>query len=211
MAAHKHIARDIALRLLLAVIVLVALVAIPAWAGNGNGSGEGIKPLSDEEIVYLNFTREEEKLARDVYLLMFDTYGAQIFSWISESEQQHMDTMLKMLDKYGLPDPASSVIGEFNDEEILALYQYLVDLGLSSYLGALQAGVWIEVTDIADINEAIDSTVHVDLQISYGHLVDGSYSHLAAFCKVLEQQGETEFCASQDIDQEVLNSIMEIY
>ena len=211
MAAHKHIARDIALRLLLAVIVSVALTAIPAWAGNGNGSGEGIKPLSDEEIVYLNFTREEEKLARDVYLLMFDTYGAQIFSWISESEQQHMDTMLKMLDKYGLPDPASSVIGEFNDEEIWELYQSLVALGMGSYLGALQAGVLIEVTDIADINEAIDSTDHIDLQIAYGHLVDGSYNHLAAFCKVLEQQGDTEFCASQDIDQEVLDSIMEIY
>ena len=41
--------------------------------------------------------REEEKLARDVYLHSFDLYGVQIFSNISNAEQTHMDRILDLL------------------------------------------------------------------------------------------------------------------
>ena len=57
--------------------------------------------------------REEEKLARDVYLKMEGLWGAKIFSNIVLSEQRHMDTVLKMLIKYGVDDPALPEIGEF--------------------------------------------------------------------------------------------------
>ena len=198
-------------------LAVVILVAMPVCAGNGNGSGEGIKPLSEEETSYLNFVREEEKLARDVYLLMYETYGAKIFSQIAVSEQQHMDTMLKMLDKYGLDDPAADESGETNDygvftnQDIQSLYDKLVAQGDGSYVEALKVGVFIEEFDIDDITMAINDTDpdHVDLVTAYENLMEGSKNHLAAFCSTLEKQGEP--CESQVIDQALFEAIMDVY
>ena len=41
--------------------------------------------------------REEEKLARDVYLAMDDLWGLRVFSQISWSEQNHMNAVLAIL------------------------------------------------------------------------------------------------------------------
>ncbi len=77
--------------------------------------------------------REEEKLARDVYLDMNDLWDAVVFVNIAASEQQHMDTLLQLLDKYGLPDPAASDIpGWFSDQNLQTLYDDLVNRGQAS-------------------------------------------------------------------------------
>ncbi|KKU51701.1 MAG: hypothetical protein UX74_C0022G0001 [Parcubacteria group bacterium GW2011_GWA2_47_10b] len=59
------------------------------------------------ETAHLIFMREEEKLARDVYLTMATLYpAAATFSTIgTQSEQTHTDTVRDMLAKYGIPDP----------------------------------------------------------------------------------------------------------
>jgi hypothetical protein len=55
---------------------------------------------------HLKFTKEEEKLARDVYLTLGTLYPeVAVFSNIAVSEQQHTDTMAKELDKYNIDDP----------------------------------------------------------------------------------------------------------
>ena len=59
--------------------------------------------------------REEEKLARDVYLNLFDAWGLTVFENISRSEQQHMDAIEKLIDNYGLEDPVV-------DEESRGIY-----------------------------------------------------------------------------------------
>ena len=51
-------------------------------------------PLSQEEISDLKFLREEEKLARDVYLFSYNKYQISIFNSISQSEQKHMNSIL---------------------------------------------------------------------------------------------------------------------
>ena len=44
--------------------------------------------LTDAEIEDITYIREEEKLARDVYITRYETYpAATIFETISESEQ----------------------------------------------------------------------------------------------------------------------------
>ncbi len=53
--------------------------------------------LTLQEQQDLLFLREEEKLARDVYLYSFDLYGDVIFNNIASSEQQHMDQVLTLL------------------------------------------------------------------------------------------------------------------
>ena len=61
--------------------------------------------LSEDEEYWLTYIREEEKLARDVYLFLHDMYGSLIFDNISVSEQRHMDAIKTLLDRYGITDP----------------------------------------------------------------------------------------------------------
>lgn len=218
MAMYQNIASNIFLRLLVLATVMVTLVAIPAWAGNGKVTSKTTLPeLTVEEIDHLSFVREEEKLARDVYQAMYDKWGAKIFINIVTSEQKHMDTMLKMLDKYGLDDPAedgSGVINEygvFTDMDIQGLYDKLVVQGGVSYIEALKVGVFIEEYDIDDITMAIYVTdpIHVDLVTAYENLIDGSKHHLAAFCATLEKKGLT--CEAAIIDSTLFDAIIDIY
>ena len=206
MNMQRNITRGFAFSLLVIAALISSMLIMPAWAGNGTGQSK--IPLSDEEMSYLNFVREEEKLAKDVYLLMYETWNAEIFARVAVSEQQHMDTMLKMLDKYGLPDPASSERGVFNDEELQGLYDLLVAKGDDSYIDGLEVGVIIEETDIVDIQEAIAFTDHLDLVTAYEHLIEGSKSHLRAFVDTLEKQGVTY--EPQVISQELFDAIMEL-
>ncbi len=148
--------------------------------------------LSDAEKQDLIFIREEEKLARDVYLTLYDIWGSRIFSNISSSEQTHMDAIERLLDKYGIPDPAAGMgIGEFSDLVLQDLYTELVDLGSETLIGAMEVGVIIEEKDILDINKALDSTTHRDVIRVYTNLLAGSYNHLAAFNDQLTKVGVT--------------------
>ncbi len=61
-------------------------------------------PLAGEEKYWLTYMREEEKLARDVYLVLYDQWRLKIFDTISKSEQAHMDAVKTLLDRYGPPD-----------------------------------------------------------------------------------------------------------
>ncbi len=206
MKTQRTITRGLALRLLVIAAIISSMLIMPAWAGNGTGQSK--IPLNDDEVSYLNFTREEEKLARDVYLLMYETWNAEIFARIAVSEQQHMDTMLKMLDKYGLTDPASAERGIFNNVELQGLYDFLVAKGDDSFIDGLEVGVIIEETDIVDLQEAIAFTDHVDLVTAYEHLIEGSKNHLRAFVDTLEKQGVTS--EPQVISQELFDAIIDI-
>lgn len=81
----------------------------------------------------LIFMREEEKLARDVYLSLYAEWGQPIFQNISSSEQQHMDAVLVLLNNYGIEDPVTSLaVGEFTNEMLAALYDDLMAHGTAS-------------------------------------------------------------------------------
>ena len=153
-----------------------------AGPGNGNGNGGTLVPLNDAEKATLVFMREEEKLARDVYITMFEKWDDKIFSNISASEQRHMDALLQLLVKYGVPDPAAGLaIGEFKNPELQKAYDELVAQGEMSLQDALRVGRLIEEMDIEDLLAAIDETSKTDLDRIYGNLLNGSYNHLRAF------------------------------
>lgn len=148
--------------------------------------------LTATEAADLTFQREEEKLARDVYLTLYDKWNAQIFSTIAtRSEQRHTDIMKKFLDKYRLPDPALPGIGTFTNTLLQAKYDELVAKGSVSYLEALYVGAFIEELDMVDLQHAIDHTTRVDLRTAYQNLMDGSKNHLRAFVAGLDAQGIT--------------------
>ena len=61
--------------------------------------------LSEQERDGLIYMRLEEKLARDVYITFGDLYSYTAFLNIQTSEQNHMDAMKRLIDKYNIEDP----------------------------------------------------------------------------------------------------------
>lgn len=158
-------------------LALVASPLVACGAADGQGSTEA---LSTAEAQSLAFTREEEKLARDVYVALESR--DPMFSNISSSEQTHMDAVLTLLSRYGLPDPAAeSARGEFEDATLQKLHDDLVLRGAPSTLAALQVGVAIEELDIRDIEAARRSVSHGDILTTYDNLTRGSRNHLRSF------------------------------
>ena len=68
-------------------------------SSSSSDSEEYIEGLSSEEMDDLLYMREEEKLARDVYIKLYEKWGASIFDNISNAERRHMDTMLTMIER----------------------------------------------------------------------------------------------------------------
>jgi hypothetical protein len=146
--------------------------------------------LTDTEKSWLTYMREEEKLARDVYIFMYEKWGSQIFSNISVSEQSHMDAIKTLLDRYGIPDPAAGKgPGVFTNQDLQDLYNALIEDGSVSLVEALEVGVVIEETDIDDLNAGIASTKRKDIRTVYNNLLQGSLNHLKAFVSNLAMQG----------------------
>lgn len=163
------------------VLCVSAFVFTEASAAQASRKGTGIVPLIEAEKTTLLFMREEEKLARDVYIMMYEIWHSTVFSNIAVSEQRHMDALKNLIDKYGLEDSASSEIGVFNDEKLKLLYSELIDKGKQSLLDAFEVGKMIEELDISDLEAAIAETNKVDLDTVYGNLLRGSENHLSAF------------------------------
>ena len=166
--------------------------------------------LTAGEKADLTFMREEEKLARDVYLTLYDVWGTTVFANIATSEQQHMDAILSLLITYKLPDPTvGKMVGEFVNAELQALYNTLIERGKRSALDALLVGGIIEETDIVDLNAAIATARPSNIDKVYTNLLNGSYNHLRAFAsniQALTGQPYQAQVVSQDIVDSILNS-----
>lgn len=146
--------------------------------------------LTAEEQSNLEFMREEEKLARDVYTYLYGVWGTAVFNTISISEQRHMDAALNSLNFYGIADPAAgNAAGVFTNTTLQQLYDDLVAQGEGSELAALEVGILIEETDIADLDTSIAATTRPDLVRLYSNLRKGSLNHLSAFTNNLEALG----------------------
>ena len=173
-------------------IVFVAFVTAIMLSNSSYVSyDKALVPLSQTEIKDLNFLREEEKLARDVYLYSYDKYQLMIFDNISQSEQRHMNSVLNLLNKYGIPDSASTEIGVFNNPDLQKLYNSLTKQANISSVEALKAGATIEDLDINDIDDFTANTTKPDLLNVYGNLNCGSKNHIRAFTRWLENNEVT--------------------
>ncbi len=177
-----------------------------AKRGRGGRKPAPVPALSNAEGNDLLFMREEEKLARDVYITLYAEWGVRVFDNISQSEQTHMDKILDLLDKYGLEDPALG-FGKFADEELQKLFDTLIEAGLLSKLDALMVGALIEEVDMEDIVDAMERTDEADILTVYGNLLAGSENHMNAFVKNIEAiTGETY--VAQWISQEEVDAIL---
>lgn len=163
--------------------------------------------LSTLEATSIQFMREEEKLARDVYLTLYDVWGTPIFVNIADSEQSHTDAVAGLIEKYGVVDPVTDdTIGVFTDPYFTEKFNELVALGSESYEKALTVGTLIEELDIADINEQIEIMKHDDIIDVYSNLLKGSRNHLRSFY-TLDLEAGIEYTPSF-ITQEEFDAIV---
>lgn len=150
-------------------------------------------PLSQAEEDGILFMREEEKMARDFYIKMFEEWNAQIFDNIESSEETHFAAMLMLIEKYNLTDPAAgNAVGEFTNNDLQVLYDALIMQGNVSLIEALKAGAAIEEVDILDLENQLENIIdNEDLELVYLNLLAASRNHLRAAVKNLLNQGVT--------------------
>lgn len=177
-------------------IAVVALVGAGAAVAAGpstqstRGAQQSATALSAAERSAVVYMREEEKLSRDVYVELSKAYpSSPIFGRIARAEQQHMNAVGRLLARYGVADPvAGKAPGVFMNSDLHRLYDTLVERGLRSLDDALQVGVTIEKTDIADIEVRLRSVDHTDVDRVLSSLLRGSQSHLGAFTRTAQAE-----------------------
>jgi hypothetical protein len=175
---------------------------------NQSSAGE----LSEAESQGIIFMREEEKLARDVYLTLYEKWNLAILNNIASAEQTHMEAVKTLMDRYGLDDPAADQdVGEFTNQDLQTLYDQLVEQGSKSLVDALNVGAAIEEIDILDLQKYLAQTDKADIEIVYESLMKGSRNHLRSFVSVLEKNGETyqPQYLSQDAYDAIVNTPIE--
>jgi len=160
--------------------------------------------VDEDEEADLVYTREEEKLARDVYRALFNEHRKKIFRKIARSEERHMAAVLVLLTKYEIEDPVGdNPEGTFVDAGLAALYSKFVTDGLKSVEDALAVGATIEEMDIVDLTAAKENADDADLILVYEYLLRGSRNHLRAFVRQLEKRDLTytpQYLTQEEID-----------
>lgn len=167
-----------------------------------------VEELSAEETEALNLMREEELLARDVYVALYAKYHIPVFNNISKSENQHTGAIKALLDKYELPDIAENhTAGVFVNQDLQSLYNALIAQGLVSINNALTVGATIEDMDIKDLINLVENKVdNADLEFVFNELHRGSRNHLRSFNLLLTKRGITY--VPQFISPEYFNEII---
>ena len=206
--------------------------ALPlAFAGGaalaaGSAGGGALDAAEESHLVFMS---GEEKLARDVYIVMADFWpNAPTFAAISTSEQGHTDAVANQLARYNIPDPATDMTpGVFSGNEwgwyFEEKYTYLINAGSTSELDALYVGAFIEELDMHDIVECphvivdtpnditdcgLNYTDEGPIQDVYSSLVAASEDHLRAYVGAIESVvGEGAYVA-QYLTQEQVDAIL---
>jgi hypothetical protein len=169
--------------------ILISTAIALTLATGAVATTQAASQLTEAEAKTLQFMHEEEKLAKDVYLTLYEKWNIRAFSNIARSEQQHQDALKGMLDKYGVPSVVqSTTVGVFENPELAKMYDDLTTQGLASLEGALSVGGMIEELDIMDLQKAIAESSQSDIDSTYANLMRGSRNHLRAFAKQYDRQ-----------------------
>src|SRR5664279_2356370 len=151
-------------------LLLGAGLAGTAIAATQAGSTGAAAPAAtaiadDTRTADLAFSRDEERMARDLYTLLGQTYDAAIFTRIAASEQQHFDAVGALLTSYGITDPAAGQpAGTYANADVQKLYDQWKAQGLTSVQDAYAVGVALEQTDIADLQGFLARNSEADVQ-----------------------------------------------
>ncbi len=211
-------------KIIFSITILTAMVAVFSFNSIGSVYAYSDQPatsainvqltsedLTQSEIDDLLYMHEEEKLARDVYLTLYEEWGLVLFNNIATSEQRHMDAVGILIDRYGLEDSVLAETGKFNNQDLQGLYDELVSKGSISLEDALLVGGAIEEIDILDLQDALTETINADVTRVFESLMRGSYNHLRAFTNTYNRYADEEYApqymTQSEYDQIVTQSM----
>jgi hypothetical protein len=186
----------------IAMAMIIALLSVSCSDDENNTTSVA---LTQDEKDGLLFMLEEEKLARDTYVYMYNLWGITQFNNIKDSEQSHMDAIVTILEQNGI-EYTILPQGEFLNEDLQNFYDQFVINGQISSSNALQIGATIEDLDIVDLEDYISNTTNSVVIAAYESLQCGSRNHLRSFVSSIENNGETY--TPQFLSVEEYNSIL---
>ena len=203
--------RQASLFVLAALTTLTPGLAVSACASSPTTKvgPEATTPVTSysRQAIDLVYLREEEKLARDVYLALFEKWQLPVFEHIAESEQGHLTLATAALERKGLKaDNYDDTPGTFANESLRALYARFVEKGAASLTAALGVGATIEDLDIRDLDAMIATSPEPSLLASLETLRCASGNHLRAFTSQLKRRGGTY--TAQYISPERLEEVL---
>jgi len=161
------------------LIIALMLAGSPVYAASN----------SDDLERGLQLMREEEKLAHDVYLALYEKWQVPVFTNIANAESRHYDAVGYLLETYGVEDTAYEKEGKFKNEDMANLYTELVEKGSSSLESAFEVGALIEELDIQDLQEQLGAGNDDLVTTVFGNLERASEMHLRAFTNQLAMRG----------------------
>lgn len=192
------------------VVLLIALIGFGIyWLASRPGSSGIVLPedflalgpqiesmprqaISDEEREGLVYLREEERLARDVLLSLYQKWQLELFAQVSQSEQTHTDTVRLLLEKYSIEEPAPvGTASSFENPDLGRLYTESVSAGQASVEAALTVAAFIEEVSITHIDARLQDTDNDDIKLAYENMMRGSRNHLRLFVSQLNTRGIT--------------------
>ncbi len=155
--------------------------------------------------------KEEEKLARDVYTVLYQKWGSRIFYNISKAEEKHMNAVILLLKYYGSADTLVEETGIFTRPGFQTLYNDLVATGSASVEDAFKTGALIEEMDSKDLTDILESATNENIILVFENLLKGSRNHLRAFIRQLASLGISYIPVyiSADEFEQIINSPME--
>jgi hypothetical protein len=160
---------------------LVGVAVAGPWAPSVGAATVAVAPDQGRD-ADLAYSREQERMAMDLYTLFGQTYDASVFDRIAAGEQRHFDAVGALLTTYGLTDPAAGLpAGTYANAEVQTLYDQWKAQGLESQDAAFAVGIALEQADIADLERLLARNQDADVQQVFTHLLTASRHHLAAF------------------------------
>lgn len=136
--------------------------------------------ITEEDKLLLIYSYREEKLAKEIYSNFYELYNLETFNKISESEEKHQSKIEELLRKYNIEIPVW--YWELEDE-----YQALIKEWTLSLKNAIEVWIKIEMLDIDDLENSINSTNNLEIKKVFENLQKGSYNHIKWFSNALKQ------------------------
>ena len=172
-----------------------------------------LSELNNDHKYMLAYMWNEEKLAKDVYLKLYESYpdAKQLYNIPTKSEVKHQHAVEDLVQRYDInisnladysiaysqADLRALAPGKFAISELQELYDELILKGTVSEQDALEVGCMVEVVDVNDLNHDIELAGDAqDIVATFEYLREGSYKHYWAFDKGLKNHGVTEGCCS---------------
>lgn len=174
-------------RKMLGVAISVALLGgggiATAQAQEAADASPSGSAASADLATVLQLAREEERLARELYKVLADTYnGAVPFSRITLSEQRHYEAIGVLLQRHHVTDPSvGKSAGKYADPALQTNYNTWLTQGKDSLYKAYEVGVAVEKADIADLKSSINTVTDAPVRQVLTHLLNAPQHHLTAY------------------------------